>query len=216
VRVAVSDIWALWLMPVFRSFAELYPQIELELVAANQNTSLTRREADVAIRVADRPEEALVGRRVSPIASAIYGSKRYLERNPVGESLRGHRWIGWDSTLPIGGFAAWLRGIDPEAEVACRVNTGEMMLGALKAGLGLARMICAPVDGEPDLVRLTDPELGRWLWLLTHEDLRRTARIRAFLDFAAERLGELRPAIEGRNRTEPRDALASTASLPAT
>jgi DNA-binding transcriptional LysR family regulator len=206
VRVAVSDIWALFLMPVFEAFSRRYPEIELELVAANTNSSLTRREADVAIRVTDRPDEPLVGRRLSRIASAVYGSRSYLERHPVDQAVCGHRWVGWDTALPIGDFQTWLRAVDPEAVVSCRVNTGEMMLGAVRAGLGLARMICAPAEADPELVRVSEPELGRSLWLLTHEDLRRTARIRAFLDFTAEKLGELRPRIEGR---EPRSA-AST------
>lgn len=195
VRVAVADVWGVWLMPVFADFARAYPGIELEIVAGNQPTNLTRREADVAIRVSDRPPEHLVGRRVVRIASAVYAAGAYLEQHPA-PPLRGHRWIGWDEALGVRDFEAWLHGVDPEARITCRVNSGEMMLRALAAGLGVARSICPAADDLPGVVRLTEPTPGRPLWLLTHPDLRRTARIRAFLDFAAERIAGLRGRIE--------------------
>ncbi len=200
VRIAVSDIWCVWLMPIFEEFGAAYPEIELQLVAGNAPTNLTQREADVALRVTDAPPEHLVGRKTTRIGSAIYASKRYLERNPVGESLVGHRWIAWDESTTVPGLNDWLRAIDPDARIACRVNSGVLMQQAMRAGMGLGRAICPVADADPDLVRLTPPTLGRPLWLLTHRDLRHTGRIRAILDFLAERLGALRREIEGAAR----------------
>ena len=72
-------------------------------------------------------------------------------------------------------------------------------LVACRAGLGLALLPRFLGDGDAELVRVLSlgPELASGLWLLTHRDLRRTARIRALLDFLYEELRPLRPLFEG-------------------
>lgn len=80
-----------------------------------------------------------------------------------------------------------------------RTNSVAAALSAAKAGMGLAPLPCGLADLEPDLVRIAPlPEdFTLDLWLLTHEDLRQTARIRAFLDFLAEALAKEAPLLEG-------------------
>jgi DNA-binding transcriptional LysR family regulator len=70
---------------------------------------------------------------------------------------------------------------------------------AAAAGIGIALLPCFLADKEPGLVRLTPPDAAPpgGLWLLTHADLRHTARVRAFMDFAADHIGRRRKAIEG-------------------
>ena len=75
------------------------------------------------------------------------------------------------------------------------------MLDAAKAGMGLAALPCFMADPEPCLRRARGllPELETGLWALTHHDLRRTARIRAFMDATAAATVELRDLLEGRD-----------------
>src|SRR3546814_19917937 len=73
-------------------------------------------------------------------------------------------------------------------------------MAAAKAGIGLATLPAGLADLEPDLKRVTDlpDDFTLALWLLTHEDLRRTARIRAFMDFLTDSLKQEASLLEGR------------------
>ncbi len=68
-----------------------------------------------------------------------------------------------------------------------------------RAGMGLVMVPCIAADGVSGLVRATDrePEPSRDIWILTHEDLRRTARVRAFMEFAEMVLRDNRAALQG-------------------
>ena len=81
----------------------------------------------------------------------------------------------------------WLAGLAPAAAVVLRCNSWLSQLAAAKAGLGLAALPCFLGDAEPALVRVLPPEPGiaSELWLLTHPELRRSARVRAFTDSLA-------------------------------
>ena len=73
------------------------------------------------------------------------------------------------------------------------------MLAAVRSGFGLAVLPSFVADREPDLVRCIPPIEGdpAALWLLTHERLRHTPRVRAVLDFLGERLVRLAHQAEG-------------------
>jgi len=199
-RVTAPDTLALRLLPeALAAFRPAYPGIEVELSIDNGIADLTRREADVAVRPTDRPPEALVGRRIAAIAFAAYGAPGYL-RETAGRPLAAHAWIAPDESLRRLAVARWLRDELPDAAVALRSDSLMGLFEAARAGLGLALLPCFMADPEPGLVRVTGPLDGAAtsLWLLTHEDLRRTARVRAFLDFVGPWLTARRSLLEGR------------------
>jgi DNA-binding transcriptional LysR family regulator len=80
-----------------------------------------------------------------------------------------------------------------------RCNNWLSQFAATRAGLGLAALPCFLGDGAPELVRVLPPEpaLAGELWLLTHPDLRRTARVRAFMEMLARGLRRERLLLEG-------------------
>ena len=160
--------------------------------------SLSKRDADVAIRPAMDPPETLVGRRIARVAFAVYGSRRYLAEQRAPD-LAGHRWVGPDDSLAGTTVARWMRAELPDGAVALRVDSLLGLRQAAQAGLGLAALPCYLGDTSPDLVRVRDPiaAMETALWILTHEDLRRAARIRAFTEFAAGAFGRIRPLLEG-------------------
>ena len=90
--------------------------------------------------------------------------------------------------------ARWMREQVPQARVACRVSTGTALLAALQAGVGIGHLLCFLADEDELLARLRPPEpaLETGLWLLTHQDLRTTGRVRVFLDSMAEAIGRHR------------------------
>ncbi|WP_245427016.1 LysR family transcriptional regulator [Mesorhizobium sp. YM1C-6-2] len=202
VRVTTIDMLAFGLLPRhLAGFRDAYPDIEVELIVGNATLNLSRREADIALRVGNAPAETLVGRRVGRLAFAVYGSASYRARRPEAD-LAQHDWIGYDSE-----HEALVRRITrflPEAKPTLRTNSVASALFAAKAGLGLAPLPCGLADLEPDLTRIAPlpDEFTLDLWLLTHEDLRQTGRIRAFLDFLAEELAKEAPLLEGRGHDE--------------
>ncbi|WP_354193552.1 LysR family transcriptional regulator [Aquamicrobium terrae] len=210
VRVTTIDMLAFGLLPRhLASFRMAYPGIEIELVVGNATLNLNRREADVALRVGNDPPESLVGRRVGQLVFAAYGSADYCRRNTEPD-LAHHDWIGFDAE-----HAALVRRFSdflPDVTPILRANSVAAALAAAKAGIGLASLPCGIADLEPDLVRVaTLPgDFTLDLWLLTHEDLRRTARIRAFLDFLTDALLNEAPLLEGRLRDVGAEVMPAT------
>ncbi|MCW2239712.1 LysR family transcriptional regulator [Azospirillum canadense] len=198
VRVTTTDTLIGLLTPVFAAFRHFFPEIVLEVIVTNAFLTLTKRDADVAIRPAATAPETLVGRRMATIATAVYdvGS---VETAVDLDDLGAHAWVGPDDSLAHLGFARWLRARVPPEQVTYRSNTLLGLLAAVRAGLGLAMLPCFLADLDPALRRVGPlmPEMETGLWLLTHPDLRKVARVRTFLDFMAEELGRCRPLLEG-------------------
>lgn len=203
VRVATSDVLLLeLLMPMFAAFQQACPEVRLDLVCGNQAVNLSRRDADVAVRASGAPPETLVGRKVARIAWAAYRPAG-AEMAAVPEAeLAGLavRWVGFGDALAGLAAASALRLWAPPDRTVARFDTVGGVAGAVAAGLGCGLLPCFVADGRPGLVRLTGPieALATDLWLLTHDDLRQVPRVRALLDFLAERMGQARNVIEGR------------------
>ncbi|AWM87647.1 LysR family transcriptional regulator [Microvirga sp. 17 mud 1-3] len=184
-------------------FRALHPGILVELVIDNRILSLSRREADVALRV-NRPREGdLHGRKISDIAWTAYGSRALLaQAEPVDgpTGLAAFPVVGWEEGTTGINAADWLAEHVSAQAFAYRTNSIVNQLVAVKAGIGVAVLPCYLGDREPDLVRLVQepiPELTRELWIVTHADLRRTARVRAFFDVVGEGLVAERPLLTG-------------------
>lgn len=186
---------------VLAEFRREHDGIEIELLVDNRQLDLLRREADIAIR-ATRPHEGeLFGRKIASTPWTFYGSSIYLSEHgsPTDlASLSGHAVIGWDSGA-VAAASEWLtKNISPHA-FAYRTSSLINQLMAVKAGLGLALLPCYLGDQESDIERILEPldELTRELWLITHKDLRSTARVRAFFDHVGGGLLARRWLLEG-------------------
>jgi DNA-binding transcriptional LysR family regulator len=200
IRVTSTDTLMVSILPeILAEFRAANPGIGIEVALSNVMLNLTRREADIAIRPAKDPPETLVGRRIAKIAFAIYGSSQYLSRRRKTDDLAGHQWVGPDDSLADTSVAQWMRSELPESEVVLRADSLLGMREAARAGLGLAALPCYLGDTSSGLVCVHRPiaAMQTMLWILTHEDLRRTARIRAFTEFAAKAFARRRPLLEG-------------------
>ncbi len=205
VRVTTTDTLLLMLLtPILAAFREDQPEIELEVAVSNTFFSLSKREADIAIRPTSSPPEGLVGRRVARVATAVYASEAYLARSAARDDLAEHDWIEPDDSLQHLPATRWLRSWRSEGFARYRVNTLLGMREAAITGMGLAALPCFIADGVPTLRRVRPPleELATDLWLLIHRDLRRVARMRAFLDFVALELTKRRDLLEGKSKAE--------------
>lgn len=178
------------LMPHFARFRARYPAVELQVVVANAALSLTRREADVALRATHAPPGNLVGRRIGVLRTALYASRAYLDALPTKAAATEKAWIAPDDSLAHLASAAWLRNHVPDERVVMRVDSLVGLADAVSAGLGVGLLLCALADARPELVRVDGPfpEMDSPLWILTHPDLRDVRRIRAFMDAMVEQL----------------------------
>lgn len=189
VRIATTDtLFVGLLLPHLRTFRELHPRIQLQIVASNQFANLTRREADVAIRATNQPPDNMLGRKIGVARSAIYGTASYLaarDRNPASDR---HDWIGLDETLAHLPEYRWLERRVPPERIVLRINNLLHKIEAVKSGQGIAQLLCFLAEREPDLIRLTEPEplFDTDIWLLSHPDLRQVARVRAFMEFITQ------------------------------
>jgi DNA-binding transcriptional LysR family regulator len=196
IRVTLPDPLLPSLLPLFRRFAEEYRDIELTLAIGVEYLDLAQREADVALRIAAAPPPDLVGRRVADIACAVYGSARYLRGR--GKQLERLDWIGWPPSSSMT-FARWTRENMKKARVALRVESSWAMRDAIDAHVGVGLLPCAVGDTRPDWRRLRlIPEISAPLWILTHRDLRATARVRVLRDALSDALAVERDLYEGR------------------
>jgi DNA-binding transcriptional LysR family regulator len=196
-RVTTNDsIMAHLMMPIFSSFLTACPDIRLDIVVSNSPLNLSKRDADVAIRATSSPPDTLVGRRVCTIGWAIYGPKR-LQGADLGD-LFAEQWIGTGESLSNIAPARWIEREVPTERVMMRINTILGVAEALRASESLGLLPCF-IGDTIGLTRLSDtlPDIGAGIWLLTHPDLKQSARVRAFMDHTWEALTKLRPVLEG-------------------
>ncbi len=200
VRLSMPDHLVSLLMPHFAEFQQRHPEIVLEVHASYESVSLTRREADVALRlVRDQPSaDGLVGRKVAHYVSGTYATPAYLEQHDlVGGSATG-RWIGWGDGEP---FPDWVRRSPfPELPTRGEFGDGTAQIAGAIAGIGLTMIPCFMGDRTPELVRVAGAgdNPGWNVWALTHPDLQQTARVRVLLDTLYAAFDEFRPLLEGR------------------
>lgn len=165
---------------------------EIEVVVADTVLDLTRREADVVLRLGNPGQETRVGR----LAFAVYAAP---DLNARGLSDPAHGdWIGYGAAHgPLSrSLARWW----PQMRQVYRTNSIIAAHATAQAEIGLAALPCMIADCDPALVRATalPEDFMLDLWVLTHEDLRHTARIRIFVDFMAAAPAADANLLEGR------------------
>lgn len=204
IRITTTDLLAVGVLPRHvAAFRAEWSEIEIEVIVADTVLDLTRREADVALRIGNPGQETLIGRRVGRLAFAAYGAAD----RPPGDPGEGD-WIGYGSAHgPLSrNLARWW----PDARQVYRTNSIIAAHAGAKAGIGLAALPCVIADCDPSLIRAAalPEDFMLDLWLLIHEDLRQTARIRLFLDFMATALAADADLLEGRCPCKTRPAQA--------
>ena len=184
--------------PRLVDFTERYPGLDLEIIVTHDLLDVARREADVAIRMDNNPPQTLVGKRLFQYHTSIYASSDYLNSHDLKHKPDEGRWLGWDDADGL--YPEWTQ----DTEFARVPAWGaffdlRLQVAAAKSGVGLAMLPCFVGDREEGLVRATRqaPAPSRDVWILTHADLKRTARIRAFMEFAEEVLKVHKPAFLG-------------------
>jgi len=191
--------------PLIDAFHARYPGLRVELVISDRHLDLSKAEADIAIRVGEPRDEALVCRKIGDATWSVYASRGYVERhgrphNP--EDLKGHLVVDCDNTTANYPGAQWARSVAHHATVAARTDHWQGLILAVKAGGGLAAMPHFQGDNESDLVRVID-DIGLVMpfYLLMHHDMQYTPRVRAFAEFVSSEIKSFRALLSGSNLT---------------
>lgn len=187
VRVAAASIVIEHLLPgVLVQFASAFPKVKIELVASREHANLSRRDADVAIRVADRVPEWLIGRKLADLRFKIYGLKQGRAARAlrdIDELVAHQHWIGFERDVRELKFDRWIAAKVPESSVVLRVDNFSHALKMVQAGLGIALLPAFLEDMLPELRALSAPieELRTPLWLITHPELKDAMRIKVLM-----------------------------------
>ena len=182
-----------WLVPVIYNFHQQYPEIVIKMQIDDRPVDLLHREADLALRMGRPTQPSLIARHLVNVGFGLYASTEYLERAGTPQSLeqlRDHAMVGLD--IKQGRLAAAKAFPVNESIVGNYVyvtNSPAAQLAAVEAGFGIGVMSHRWVTMREGLTRLlpdfTAAELE--LWLVSHGELRYSARIRAVSDFIADR-----------------------------
>lgn len=180
---------AAMIAPVLVAYQIEHPDVRVRFLTGERLFRLEYGEAHVAIRAGNMPNQP--DNVVQPFVSqnmALVASKEYLERagTPTGEDdLINHVFVGHDNDESKAPFNRWLQDIVGPAKIVFRTTDVRIMKEAILAGAGIGFVSEDELKHYPSLVSVleTKPEWAAPLWLVTHVDLHRTAKVQSFLTF---------------------------------
>ncbi|MET0267355.1 MAG: LysR family transcriptional regulator [Duganella sp.] len=187
VRVTTSDTMAAhFVVDAMRRLHATHPDIRIVLSTGTEITSLTRREADLAVRTLKPTSPDLISRHLVQRSMGLYAAPAYLAERGMpqqGQGLAGHDIVIYqDSVAPRHRDKICHEPVG-QARVAIEVNSGLMLLEAARQGMGVAELPCHMADGDARLVRVWPERVDHYdVWLVMHSDLSRSARVRAAAD----------------------------------
>lgn len=194
VRLTASVVIGGEVLPaLLTTFHEKHPGIAVELVLSDLSADLLRRDADIAVRMVQPKQDALLAKKIGKTALGLYAHRRYLERHGTPRTLdeiAGHALIGFDRETAVV-RALRGRGLTLTREMfALRTDADLAQLNALRAGFGLGVCQAGVARRDPDLVPVV-PNLFQFeldMWLVMHKDLKSTRRMRLLFDHLVEGL----------------------------
>jgi DNA-binding transcriptional LysR family regulator len=184
VRVTTLEMLARQVVvPAIANLLETHPQLRLELLVSLQTLDIARRQADIAVRIARPTDPNLICRKLGEFGVAAYASRHYLEKHGRprrGGSLRGHSLINYMIRPPSLGVAFHGESLDGARFAMNTTASAFTQMAAVADGVGIADLPCCIADEHPQIERVWPKERPtmRTVWLVTHQDLRRAARIR--------------------------------------
>ena len=201
IRMTCMDAFATEEAPrIVARFNALHPDIRVDVSPGLNQVDLSRREAEVAVRATKKAPDTSFGRKLCPFRFALYSTDAYMKKagdRPLAE----HRFC------LVEGMASWLVPTvwpsreEGEDRAVFQCSRARAVLSATALGLGITIMPCYAGDKDERLIRVSDTirNLDMHLWVLTHPDLRNTARVRALMSFLYDDLGSRADTWSGEN-----------------
>ncbi|PXA85637.1 LysR family transcriptional regulator [Nostoc sp. 3335mG] len=203
IRISVSEGFGMGFMaPRLARFAEAHPGVALDLIASTGFLNPSRREADIAIMLARPKGGPLIAAKLTDYRLGVYASEAYLaETGPVTsvEALTLRRLVGYVPDLIYAPELRYLAEVDERLEPAIRSSSITAQARLIASGAGCGILPCFLGDKTPGLVRVLGAEVAieRSFWLVVHRDMRRVARIEAFIGWLREEVAAAHPSLLG-------------------
>lgn len=168
-------------------FRKRHPGVQLSVTGNAQQISLSRREADLAIRLVRPKESSSVVCKLGTMPFALYASRHYAQlAHPAA-----WEFVAYDHQFDDMPQQQWLRRIAGERPIACEISDINGHHAAARAGAGVAGLPRFLGDSDPTLQLIDNSApFAREIWLVVHRDLRRSAPIRAVMDFLIETVND--------------------------
>jgi DNA-binding transcriptional LysR family regulator len=196
VRLAAADVVGVEVLPAILSdFRAKFPTTVIELSLSNQIANLLRRDADIAVRMVRPQQKALLAKRAGCAALGFHAHRRYLEKHGYPETLQDlaqHTLIGFDRTLPFANLLEALPMPVTRELFAFRCDNDLAQLSALRSGFGIGICQTGIARRDPDLLPLLTKQfkVEMEIWIVMHNDLRLSSRMRSMFDHLAAGLAE--------------------------
>jgi DNA-binding transcriptional LysR family regulator len=197
VRITASEIVGAEVLPsLLARFHRANPGVKIELALSNRVEDLLQGEADIAVRMVRPTQEALVARHIGAVSLGLYAHRSYLEAAPTPTTLAelltsNHALIGFDKETPF------IRDLIAQLPITrehlvLRTDNDLAGLAAIRAGFGVGVIQHGVARRDRDLVPILPGEIGFTLeiWLVLHENLRASRRLRVMMDHLAAGLTE--------------------------
>jgi DNA-binding transcriptional LysR family regulator len=167
-----------------------HPALRIHLLGEKRIASLSRREADIALRLVRPTEAGVVTRRVGAFEFALHGARSYL----AGRRSTELELIAFDEESDALPQQKWLLAHAGKRPIVLRTNDLESQVAAVRAGVGVAALPSFLARRYPELERVAirARPITREVWLVVHDDLRGAPSVRAVMDFLIEATAELR------------------------
>lgn len=181
------------LSPLLIEFGHMHPDIRIKLIADDRMLQLEYGEAHVAVRAGSKPMELNnVVQRLGALSGTLFAHKSYVEKfGPLKDDADAvnHQFIQRFTTTQRAPILTWFRQHVPDQCIKYSVSEVRDYEDAIYRGAGIGFLITEPAETNPDLVQMREP-LPEWdtpLWLVTHMDLHRMAKVQALTKFLKER-----------------------------
>lgn len=183
---ATEGLGGIWLTPRLAALALEHPQLSVEIILDTDPADLSRREADLAIRLARPLTETLVARKIGEIAYQLFASKGYIEKYGMPtrlEDLSAHR-LATQTLRRASPDETWQSLLDNGRMVSYKSNSPVAQMAAVRAGFGIGLLPLYMTQNAPDLLPLLTADLWRRreVWLITHADSKKNSQIRLVFD----------------------------------
>ena len=195
VRITTTDTVLHGLVaPALKALQASHPLLGFDLHAGNELASLTRRDADIAVRATKRPPQHLVGKHIGPIRVALYAGKGAGKKSVIqhfDDAVAAQAsWIAPDDALPEHPSVVWRKKHFPKVVPRYRVNSILTVAELVAQGLGIGILPVFLAQRRADLTQLTEvlDECQTELWLLTHTESRHLRRVSAVYSYLSQNL----------------------------
>lgn len=188
VRISASEVIGIEVLPpIIADLQEAHPGLQVELSASDTLEDLMNREADIAVRMTEPQQDALVVRRIGDIPLGFHAHRRYLERHGTPRTmaeLAGHRIIGFDRQTAYIRMMRKLHPLADELAYSFRTSSHLAHYTAIRAGIGIGICQTGLARPNPDLVHIMadEFEIPLGTWVAMHESLKTSPRCRVTFD----------------------------------